>query len=85
MRLNMGKVIAIHLEPDSPYFNPLVCGEHLTARINEFATPMALSAYWNQKKVQARLQAMPERWRNELWRRLQKRLEALNENGPMPI
>lgn len=78
----MAKAVNLKCEPDSEEFDELECAKHLAARMFQFQNPMGLSAYWYQKKVQARLQRMPDSWRDELNRRYYQRLDALIEQGP---
>lgn len=71
-------------DPESSYWNPKSAAMRITDHIKELPTPQALIAYWQQKKVQARLMALPETWRRELARRYETRLADLNDTGPYP-
>lgn len=71
-----------HLNPASDAFDPVATGKHLTERINSFNNPAGFICYWAAGLNKLRLAAMPEKWRHELTRRYEDRLEAINQNGP---
>jgi hypothetical protein len=70
------------LEPGDDKFNPVEVGKHLTVRLNEFSTPMALSCYWYAPKNKERLKLLPNKWQDELNRRYYERLNTLICDGP---
>ncbi|MDN3273368.1 hypothetical protein QWJ07_03875 [Frankia sp. RB7] len=78
----MAKKVVTTLEPGHPDFDALATAKHLSERMGSFPTPMALSCYWNAKKNQERMKLLPEKWRDELWRRYQQNIDTLNNAGP---
>lgn len=65
---------------------PIEIAQHLARRIEGFEVgvhrPNGLLAYWRQPKNRRRLTTLPPRWAMELERRVQQRVEAMNEAGP---
>lgn len=69
-------------EPDSKCWNPLSAARRTNSQLQDFTHPGGLIRYWNAPKVRSRLKALPDKWRDELERRFQERLAALNDAGP---
>jgi len=74
--------VANNVEPTTP----IEIAQHLARRIEGFEVgkhrPNGLLAYWRQPKNRKRLTVLPPRWVMELERRVNNRVEAMNEAGP---
>lgn len=66
--------------------NPVEIAQHLARRIEEFRIgvhrPNGLLAYWRQPTNRQRLSKLPKAWQVELERRVERRVEIMNEMGP---
>ena len=64
----------------------LEVARHLALRIEGFEVgqhrPEGLLAYWYQPKNRQRIAALPKPWALELERRVQVRVDAMNQAGP---